>query len=502
MALLQLPGSWCPVWNATLIGLAFLLLALLFDFMKYRRRGAGSPPGPCPLPFVGNIFLLDFNNLPDSLSKLRDKYGNVFSLQMFKDQAVVVSGYEAVKEALVTKSEDTADRPSIPFFEHLGFDNGIAFTRYNREWKERRRFALSTLRDFGMGKKSIAERVREEAGYLCSAFRATEGQPFDPYLLVYNAVSNVICSIVFGDRFDYDDEKFQRMILLSRQISELETGISAQMLNIFPWLMKIPGPHQKLFVAQNNYLDFLRSIIKEHKDTWDPNIRRDFIDAFLEEIDKSEVETQTSFNETTLLFTTADLFTAGTETTSTTIRWSLLYMLLNPHIQKRVHEEIDNVIGRNRLPTMEDQPNMPFTNAVIHETQRQGNILPLALFHMAYKDTSIQGFNITKGTTIIPNLTSVLKDETIWEKPYQFYPEHFLDAQGHFVKREALIPFSAGRRICVGEQLAKMDLFLLFTSLLQQFNFSIPSKEPRPREDPVYTFSLSPAPFRICAEQR
>ncbi|KAM4652286.1 cytochrome P450 2D15-like [Discoglossus pictus] len=494
--------SWTPLWNASLVGLALFILALIYDFAKHRRRQPGSPPGPFPLPFVGNMFLMDFNDFPKRLSKLSRRYGNVFSIQIFWEKMVVLNGYEAVKEALITKSEDTADRPSLPIFEHLGFHNGIAFSGYNKRWKEQRRFALTTLKNFGMGRKSVEERIREEAAYLCSAFQAKEGQPFDPFLLVNNAVSNVICSIVFGDHYDYNNKTFQRLLILFREVLELQTGFLPQMINIFPWLTRIPGPHQKMFAGQNTLLDFIRGIIKEHRDTWDPAITRDFIDAFLEEMEKAKGDPQSSFTETSLLYATNDLFVAGTDTTANTLRWSILLMLLYPQIQRQVHNEIDRVIGRDGIPTSEDQVNMPFTSAVIHETQRYGNILPTSLLHMARKDTIIQGFHISKGTTIIPNMTSVLKDEKIWEKPYQFYPKHFLDSEGHFVKRDAFLPFSAGRRLCVGEQLARKELFLFFTSLLQRFDFEIPQDQPQPREDPVFMFFYCTRPYQICAKLR
>ncbi|XP_056378281.1 cytochrome P450 2D15-like isoform X1 [Hyla sarda] len=501
MELLSIPSSLLTVGNATCMGLAVAVLFLLIFWVK-NKKGHTYPPGPSPLPVVGNTFQLDFNNLPESLSQLSRQYGNVFSLQIFFEDSVVLNGYEAIKEGLVTKSEDTADRPSIPMFEHLGMNTGIAFTGYGQRWKEQRRFALQTLRNFGMGKKSMEEHIREEAAYMCSAFQANEGRPFDPFMVITNAVSNVICSIIFGDRFEYSDSSFQKMIYLLKELAELETKPITQFYKIFPWLMKVPGPHQKLFSIQSTYLDFLRAIIQKHRDTWDPAVRRDFIDTFFEEIEKNKDNPSSSFTEETLLIVMADLFVAGTDTTSNTLRWSLLMMLLHPHIQKKVHEEIDRVIVSDRLPSVEDQPNMPYTTAVIHEVQRFGNILPMALLHMTYRNTNIQGYDIPKGTTIIPNLTSVLKDKNIWKKPHQFYPEHFLDSEGKFVKNEAFIPFSAGRRICVGEQLARMDLFIFFTSLLQHFEFHIPDDQPYPRHDPVFTFNYSPHPFQVCCKER
>ncbi|KAM8967553.1 cytochrome P450 2D15-like [Pelodytes ibericus] len=502
MESLTMSLTFPSLWNASLIGLAIFVFALVLDVVKHRRRRSCYPPGPSPLPFVGNIFLLDFNNFPDSLSKLRKQYGNIFSLQLFSEQAVVLNGLEAVKEALVSKSEDTADRPHFAIFDHLGFNNGIVFSNYNKHWKERRRFALYTLKDFGMGKKSIEERVREEASYLCAALQEKEGHAFDPFLLLNNAVSNVICSIVFGDRFDYTDKTFQKIIHLLKEMFELENGILPQLFNLFPWLLKIPGPHLKLFAVQESYRNCLRVIIKQHRETWDPTFRRDYIDAFFEEMEKNKSDPQSSFDEMSLLCTISDLFIGGTETTSNTLRWALLMMLLHPHIQDRVHEEIDKVIGSDRIPTVEDLLEMHYTNAVVHEVQRFGNILPMAIFHMTIRDTKIQGYEIPKGTTIIPNMTSVLKDETIWQKPYQFYPEHFLDEQGHFVKNEAFMPFSAGRRVCIGEQLARLEIFIFFTSLLQRFEFHIPPKQPRPTDDPLFMFNFSPRAFEICAKLR
>lgn len=199
---------------------------------------------------------------------------------------------------------------------------------------------------------------------------------------------------------------------------------------------------------------------------------------------------------------TSDLFIAGMVSTSITLTWALLLMILHPDVQRRVQQEIDEVIGREQLPEMGDQTRMPFTVAVIHEVQRFGDIVPLGVPHMTSRDTEVQGFLIPKGTTLITNLSSVLKDEKVWKKPFRFYPEHFLDAQGHFVKQEAFMPFSAGRRVCLGEPLARMELFLFFTCLLQRFSFSVPAGQPQPSDHGVFTFLKVPAPFQLCVEPR
>uniref|UniRef100_A0A3Q3LCY7 Uncharacterized protein n=1 Tax=Labrus bergylta TaxID=56723 RepID=A0A3Q3LCY7_9LABR len=172
-----------------------------------------------------------------------------------------------------------------------------------------------------------------------------------------------------------------------------------------------------------------------------------------------------------------------------------MFCVFSPYTE-RVQTEIDAVIGSSRAPSLNDKEDMPYTNAVIHEIQRMGNILPLNVIHMATKDTTLD-----KETIIMPTLTSVLHDETMWETSHSFNPQHFLDQDGQFRKREAFLPFSAGKRVCPGEQLARAEVFLFFTSLLQRFSLSAPDGE-----QPSLEFKLggthSPKPYRLCAVPR
>ncbi|XP_066452324.1 cytochrome P450 2D17-like [Eleutherodactylus coqui] len=485
--------------NVFLLGITFIVCLFLLDFVRSRNNGSNFPAGPKGLPFLGNILQIDFRNPAGTFYQLRKEFGNVFSLQYFWKKMVVLNGYEVMKETLINRSEEIADRPEFPIYEKLGFageTKGLVLARYGSSWKEQRRFTLTTLRNFGMGKKSLEERVTEEAQFLCSEFKSQKDQ-FNPQFFINNAVANVICSIAFGDRFEYDDAKFQRLLRLFDAALKAESGILAQIMNEIPFLAKIPWLIDHVIQPEYELIEFLKEIISEHQKTWNPNNIRDFIDAYLVEMEKVKEDPSSSFNEANLLMTTHDLFGAGSETTSTTLRWALLYMILYPNVQSKVQEEIDQVIGSERQPTMGDVLQMPYTNAVIHEVQRCGDIIPLALPHMTYRDMEIKGYCIPKGTTVITNLSSVLKDQELWEKPFQFYPKHFLDENGKFVKREAFIPFSAGRRACLGEQLARMELFLFFTTFLQQLTFEIPSDQPRPSEDPFYALTQSPHPYNI-----
>ncbi|KAJ6656330.1 hypothetical protein lerEdw1_003833 [Lerista edwardsae] len=458
MALLSGGGSlFTALWNnLTLLGFFLLCFALAFDFMKRRRRG-NHPPGPFSLPFLGTMLHVDHHNPHLSF----------------------------IKSPLASLSL-----------------SGLIMAKYNQNWKEQRRFTLSILRDFGMGKTSLEQQVIEEAGHLCSVFSAEEGHPFNPRRFINNAVSNVICSLTFGKRFDYKDQKFEKLLLVLGEGLKEEAGFLPQLLQVVPLLMSIPGLAEKVFQHQKDFLAYIEELLSEHRETWEPSYTRDITDAFLEEMEKRKDDVNSSFNAKNLCLVIGDLFLAGTETTSTTLLWGLLYMILYPNVQTKVHEEIEEVIGKNRPPKMEDQAHMHYTRAVIHEIQRFGNVVPAGVPHMTHRDTELGGFFISKGTTVIINLTSVLKDETMWEKPNEFYPENFLDKNGQFAKREAFLPFSTGRRVCLGEQLARMELFLFFTSLLQRFTFCIPKDQPRPRDDGCYTFTLIPQPYQIQAVPR
>ncbi|XP_059104063.1 cytochrome P450 2D4 [Peromyscus eremicus] len=492
------------LWSVAIFMVIFLLLV---DLMHRRQRWTPRyPPGPVPLPVLGNLMQVDFQNMPAGFQKLRCRFGDLFSLQLAFESVVVLNGLTALREALVRYSEDTADRPPLHTNDHLGFgprSQGVVLAQYGSAWRQQRRFSVSTFRHFGLGKKSLEQWVTEEARCLCAAFTDYTGRPFNPNALLDKAVCNVIASLLYACRFEYDDPRFIRLLDLLKETLKEEAGFLPMFLNVFPALLHIPGLPGKVFSGKKAFMAILDELLTEHKTTWDPaQPPRDLTDAFLVEVEKTKGNPESSFNDENLRIVVADLFIAGMVTSSTTLAWALLLMILHPDVQRRVHQEIDEVIGQARCPEMADQARMPYTNAVIHEVQRFGDILPLGVPHKTSRDIEMQGFLIPKGTTLITNLSSVLKDETVWEKPLQFHPEHFLDAQGHFVKHEAFMPFSAGRRACLGEPLARMELFLFFTCLLQRFSFSVPDGQPRPSDRGVFGALTTPSPYQLCVLPR
>ncbi|XP_045319778.1 cytochrome P450 2D15 isoform X3 [Leopardus geoffroyi] len=479
------------------LAIAVALFLLLVDLLHRRRFWAARfPPGPMPLPLLGNLLQMDFQDTLFYFDRLRRRFGDVFSLQLAWTPVVVLNGLEAVREALVYHSEDTADRPPVPIYEHLGFgprSQGVFMARYGREWREQRRFALSTLRNFGLGKKSLEQWVTEEASCLCAAFADHAGRPFSPRALLNKAVSNVITSLTYGRRFEYDDPRLHKLIDGALKGLREDSGFAREALNSIPVLLRIPGLADKVFSSQKALMTLLNELVQEHRITRDPTQPpRDLTDAFLDEIEKARGNPESSFNDENMLMVTADLFLAGMISTSATLAWALLLMILHPDVQRRVQQEIDEVLGPVQRPAMVDQTRMPFTMAVMHEVGLQPSAPMLS--------TTQHGQ--CQGTTLITNLSSVLKDKTVWKKPFRFHPEHFLDAQGQFVKQEAFMPFSAGRRVCLGEPLARMEFFLFFTCLLQRFSFSVPVGQPRPSDYGVFSFLMIPPSYQLCAVPR
>nr|XP_004557314.1 cytochrome P450 2J2 [Maylandia zebra] len=476
--------------------LAFVLL-ILFDLIR-NRRPRNFPPGPRALPLLGNVFTgVDFK----SMMKLAETYGPVFSVKRGSERMVYVAGYKMVKEALVNQLDSFIDRPVLPLFHIIYKGLGISLSN-GYLWRKQRKFANTHLRYFGEGQKALEKYIEVECSFLCEALKEEQGRPFNPHYTITNSVSNVICCVVFGHRFEYTDPNYRKILELDNEAIVLSGSAQAQLLDAFPDLMKhLPGPHQTI---QNNYkelLAFVKKEIEKHQEDWNPEDPRDFIDTYLSEMEKKQMDPQAGFNLETLSLSSLDLLEAGTETTATTLRWALVVMLTYPEIQEKVQAEIDRVIGQSRLPTLADRPNLPYTDAVVHEVQRFGNIAPLGFPRRATKDTTLGGYFIPKGTATTMILASVLFDKNEWETPDVFNPEHFLDSQGQFRKRDAFLPFAAGKRMCLGEPLAKMELFLFFASLLQRFTFT-PIPGEMPSMDGVLGFTHTPQEFRMQAAPR
>ncbi|XP_060761772.1 cytochrome P450 2C42 [Neoarius graeffei] len=453
-----------------LLGLVIALLMLL----RWRNKPLNCPPGPKPLPLLGNLLTMDTRAPFKTFLKWSKTYGPVMTVHLGPKKAVVLVGYDTVKEALVDNAEDFVDRATIPFLYTVVKGYGFAISNGER-WRQLRRFTLSTLRDFGMGRKRMEGWIQEESRHLLDTINNTNSAPFEPTFYLSRAVSNIICALVFSQRFNYEDVNFLHFLQIINAILKFLSSPWGQFYNVFPWLVeRLPGKHLSIMKDVDELKGFCRGKIQQHENSLDPNNPRDFIDCFLVQLKQEKDNPSTEFHYENLVATVLNLFLAGTETTSTTIRYALMLLIKHPEIQTCMQKEIDTVIGQERSPSVEDRKSLPFTDAVIHEVQRYIDLVPLNVPHCATREITFRGYTIPKDTIIFPLLYSVLRDDKQWENPWTFDPKHFLDTNGNFKKNPAFMPFSAGKRSCVGESLARMELFIFLVSLLQRFTFTTP----------------------------
>ena len=324
---------------------------------------------------------------------------------------------------------------------------GVAMSS-GKQWSQERRFILEVFKEFGVGRSKFEDQIENESSYLIKKIASFNGKQFDPNHTLVNAVANVICSIVFGKRYEYTDSKFKKLL----EIGTLFVKLTQRMLlfiflPVFAYL-----PVGKRMIQKGNscgyqMADFVGEIIKIHRNDLNPCCRRDLIDAYLNELKQNERSKSGKLSlcsEFTLKTTIRQLFIAGTDTTALTLRWAMLYMSRHLDIQNRVHKEIDEAVGRNRLPKLADKSNLQYTQAVLLEIQRLATISRLGVPHACSKTTTLSGLTIPEGSIVISNLWAVHRDPDLWPEPYKLKPERFLNDDGEVVNREQLIPFSTG----------------------------------------------------------
>ncbi|OQV12854.1 Cytochrome P450 2J5 [Hypsibius exemplaris] len=477
------------------------LLALVF--WRRQSRPKNLPPGPPGLPFVGHALSLGTPRRPAAkFMEWREKYGDIFSVRLGGRQMVVLSDIATARKVFQDDNITGRDQWSLVRIPGSFIPPSAGIIVSNHElWRTHRRFALSTLRDLGMGKNWLEDTILTEVEELCQILRDTKETPFNPKVKLTNSVSNVICALIFGRRFELNDPKFSRLTGL---IAENVAAAGAEgIAKTFPFLMWFPNRVRNLIYRTRRNRDtltkFMQEMIAEEakKPNRDPDDVQDYLRAYQRERETgAKMADRESFDEKQLIATLLDLFGGGTETTSTTLLWAFLLLTLNPDAQRKVQDEIDNNVGRDKMLTNSERSRLPYTEAVILEIQRIGSLVPVG-GRMNFEETTIDGYTIPKGTNITINLYGVHRDPRHWKNPDKFDPTRFLDEDNKILRPEGFVPFSVGKRSCPGEALAKMELFLFTANLLRCFTVKLPPGSTLSREDYVTTVVSSPIPFEV-----
>ena len=306
------------------------------------------------------------------------------------------------------------------------------------------------------------------------------GKPFDPADCMIRGVADVICGITFKDGSDTSNPDLNRLLELNKYIIANSDDIQLlQILDFFPLLNYLPfKAYGRILPYSFEVHDIIRKLLKERIDTFDPaEPVQDLITSLLRtehdlepDFDSDEAKAAL-LSEDYFVATIMDMFAAGYETTSTTLRFLVAYLANFPKYQEDIQRQLDEVVG-NRRPSLDDRPNLPLIQATILEALRVGNVLPMAVPHLTVNDTTLCGYRVPKGTIVFPNTESVHLDAKCWEDSTVFNPYRHIDTDGKLITNQSnFYPFGAGRRVCAGESLAKVELFLFVSWLLHHFTF-------------------------------
>ncbi|KAG7329552.1 hypothetical protein KOW79_007726 [Hemibagrus wyckioides] len=294
------------------------------------QRPKNFPPGPPPVPIFGNLFHFNIKNPLKDFVKFAKQYGNVYSLFIGTKPAVILTGLTAIREALVNKAADFSGRPNN-LIKDITEGKGIIIADYGLQWKEHRRFALMTLRNFGLGKQSMENRILGELEHLVAKLDKYAGSSLYPQTLFHDAASNIIYLVLFGIRYNYGDEILKVYVRLYTENTKLANGTWAMIYDALPILRSLPLPFKKAFDNYKTLKTLTLKMVNKHRETRVPGKPRDFVDCYLDELDKRD--NGSTFSEDQLIVYIMNLHVAGTDTTSNTLLTAILYLMAHPDIQ-------------------------------------------------------------------------------------------------------------------------------------------------------------------------
>ncbi|KAH9489495.1 Cytochrome P450 2C3 [Bulinus truncatus] len=417
------------------------------------------------------VLLMLIYHRGSQFKKWHKQCGDIFSVYMGPKMMVVLNGYDLIKETLMKRGEDFSDRP-FNVMDIITKQPGVGIGGSSGHvWKEQRAVSLHILRNFGFGGNILAERIQEEVSHYLRHLASYNGKPTDIRIMTSTSTANIISSILFGHRFEYTDVSFQKLVTY---VIEFGRDFStAGIVNFIPMLCHMPGDLfglKQMEKKMKKLYELFQVFIDQTCLGGDSSAN--FISQYKKEQKKRAENGETTMDDKNLKKIILDLFAAGTETTSTTIYFFVLYMLHHPNVQNKIFDEIYEHIGTDQSPTIQDRSKLTYLNAAILETQRLASLVPLAFPHTCPRDVTVRGYTIPKGSFIMPNLDSVLYDEKIWGNDVMsFRPERFIDQNGQIKYYDELIPFSVGRRACLGESMAQTELYLYLANVIQKFEF-------------------------------
>ncbi|KAF8779736.1 hypothetical protein HU200_002321 [Digitaria exilis] len=442
------------------ISLASCLLYKLFVSTKTSSGKARRPPGPAPLPLLGNI--LDLHGEPHhALARLAQTHGPVMSLRLGVTDAVVASSAAAARDALQRHDHALAGRSVTDAGRALGNHEHsvIWLPSTSAVWKRLR--AVCTNRLFSARALDASRAAREE--------KARElARP-------WTWGASCFVRAQRRDVADMSSDRAQELEMLVRDT--VEEACKPNLSDLFPVLAKLDlqGRRRRSAELIGRFYDFFDGIIARRLSAGGgggSGGKEDFLDVLLQlhSVDQLSLQTIKSF----LL----DLFAAGTDTNAITVEWTMAELLRHPAVMSKVRADLRDALGSKPHPDESDTGRLPYLRAVVMESMRLHPPSPMLMPHLAMADgAEVGGFPVPAGTKVIINLWAIMRDPAVWPEPEAFVPERFVGASdADFRGKDMLefMPFGAGRRACPGTPMATRVVMLLLASMLHAFEWRLP----------------------------
>ncbi|XP_078311740.1 steroid 17-alpha-hydroxylase/17,20 lyase-like [Crassostrea virginica] len=334
-----------------------------------------------------------------------------------------------------------------------------------------------------------------------------ETEPFTPKQYLSLMIFHQLYTICFGERKPADDPEVKDF-LKTYEDFVVDFGVGS-LEDMLPFLFHVyqTAKFKNLVKRKEKLFSFIKQKYEKHKESFNPSINRDFIDSLLiakheAERESKEDENLEEFDDVYLIQTVADIFFGGTDTTKTIMDWFVCFMSGHPQIQARCQEEIDKI--GSRQVKMKDRHQLVYVEACLYETMRLGSAVALGVPHCTLCDSQVGGYDIPKGTVVVGNTFALHRDPKYWKDAETFDPTRFLYEDGTLnAKPESYLPFSAGRRGCLGESIAKPELLLMCAALLQRLELRLPQGVKPDFESVPVSFGVEiPHSYKIVVRDR
>jgi cytochrome P450 len=454
------------------------LVGLGVYYLLFRKKKVPLPPGPPGLPVLGNVLDLPPPGKAEYQHwvKLKDAHGPVSSVTVAGQTIVLVHDEDAAFHLLEKNSLKTSDRPTQPFaVDHAGFGVFVPTLQYGPEFRMHRKMMHQV---FGTMKSAAQFRDVQDVESRRFLLRLLNS-PDELASHTKAEAAAIILNIVYGYSIEPDKvDPLTNLVQLMMDNFSRAFVPMAWAVDALPFLDYLPegfpftsyrttGRQWKRIneiTVDAPYL-FVRDQMEKGAE------RRSYISSLVEHHRGKEGQLSKE-DEKAIKTTAAALYGGGADTTISTILSFVLSMLMFPEVQKKAQEEIDRVVGSDRLPTFEDQPQLPYINALVKEALRWFPVVPIATPHVAHEEIIHDGYRIPKGAYILPSIWWFLHDPKVYKDPQTFDPERFLEPRSE--PDPSAHVFGYGRRICPGRYLAAESLFITLSRLLAAFNIKKP----------------------------